>query len=128
LLQTVPITELSYEEVGLRIRLSATVYPSDEVDVSFDFSLKQITRVLDFSSNVFQPEGPGDRHARPARFAAGQARRVLPVRETASTPCCRKASTSVPRACFHAGAPHARAEKAGSAVTNEAVYLAQLRT
>jgi len=58
LLQTLPITELTYEEVGLTMKVSATVFASDEVDLTVDFKLKQITRVLDFSSSVFQQKAP----------------------------------------------------------------------
>lgn len=56
--QIVPVTELQTEEVGLEIRMSATIHPSDEVDLSIDYKLRQITAMRDFSTSLVKQAAP----------------------------------------------------------------------
>lgn len=56
--QIVPVTELQTEEVGLEMRMSATIHPSDEVDLSIDYKLRQITAMRDFSTSLVKQAAP----------------------------------------------------------------------
>jgi len=56
--QIVPVTELATEEVGLEIRMSATIHPSEEVDLSVDYKLRQITAMRDFSTQLVRQAAP----------------------------------------------------------------------
>jgi hypothetical protein len=56
--QIVPVTELSAEEVGLEIKMAATIHPSEEVDLSVDYRLRQITAMRDFSTQNVRQEAP----------------------------------------------------------------------
>lgn len=56
--QVVPVTELQTEEVGLEIKMAATIHPSEEVDLSVDFKLRQITAMRDFSTQLVKQMAP----------------------------------------------------------------------
>lgn len=56
--QVLPVTELQTENVGLKIRMTATIHPSEEVDLSVDFELKQITAMRDFSTQLVKQLAP----------------------------------------------------------------------
>ena len=56
--QVFPVTETAIEEIGLEMRISATIHPSEEVDLSVFYSLRELVRMVDFSTPLIRQEAP----------------------------------------------------------------------
>lgn len=54
----VPIIEFGSEEIGLTFKVAATVHPSDDVDMSLDFSMVLLNRLKQSASAIVTQEFP----------------------------------------------------------------------